>query len=175
MSTSTDAVLFWGLCFTSEEILPWHPGGAACEPLDIEDDREDDRDYSDDDEEDLDDAHEEDPDDPDYRYAAACGLKPPEERYSKAPKKWKTYFDERQKLIEEAPVGLGHHCSAEVTMYYVYIKTSETTANRGFPQVIEPGKRLVEKTWPTLIRDYCEKMGIPVTQEPRWWMLSYWS
>lgn len=147
MGVSTDAILFWGLCFDEENVYPWNQGN---------DDPDDEEEF-----------------DPDKRYAAAVGIKEPHPEYHKQDDAdWTQYWDKQRKAVKAAGCDVGYHCSDECSMYYVCVSDSETKAYRGSPKEIKSLD--VPDKWREMLADYCKKMGIKTKQKPRWWLVSYW-
>lgn len=64
------------------------------------------------------------------------------------------------------------HCSDSCSMPFVCVKDSVTRTSRGDAKEIKSLE--TQSWWDEALRSFAEKMGIP-WQEPRWWLVSYWS
>jgi len=80
-------------------------------------------------------------------------------------------FKDKSELYDvedEVGVTLGIHCSYDYPMYYLAVKDSEQTANRGYPV---DAKFEVGADWQEKMKEFCEALDIPVTN-PRWILAS---
>jgi hypothetical protein len=174
MGQSTDAILFYGFCWTEETNAPWNIG----------------KDYDDHD----------DKDDGDWekRFARLKGLKDPdrpfpnrevprtrENGYDSTPKDYsaaeQAIIDEhraswaaKRELVATSTVEVETHCSGECPMPLVAVKASKTKAWRGNPMEITSLD--VKPEWDAELRGFCDLMGIDVKdQAPKWWLVSDWT
>lgn len=168
MGQSTDAILFWGYCWTEETSAPWTIG-------------KDDEDNGDEDWE--------------TRWARAKGLNGPTEPFpetrddrgrqvklspeqSAVMEKFIAYWAEKRRLAEAAGCVVETHCSADCPMPYVAIKASLTRAWRGSPHEISG--LAAEPFWQAGIDEFCAIMGIKTDNaegggRATWWLVSDWS
>lgn len=148
MGQSTNAILFYGVCWDEEMSLTTLRG-------------------VDTDEEDADDEH-----DWQAAYATAKGCPPPQGEYDS--RKYQAYLDARGPILDASPCEVGTHCSYECAMPYVFIKKSEQTAHRGYPK--EVGTALpVGDDWDDQLRSFCKTMGIDIEgKRIGWWLVSLW-
>lgn len=65
------------------------------------------------------------------------------------------------------PIELVDYCGSNCPMYI--LTTSFISCSRGFPKSFEPQELVSSKK--ELI-DFCEKWGIEIVDEPRWWLSS---
>lgn len=165
MTTSTNAILFYGYCWEEEDVsCPWKIGE--------EDDEEED----------------EDDEDWEKRYAFRKGCIPPsakfpekegsKPKYSAAEKKivdqYAAYWDKKQQLVEEATCEVATHCSGECPMPYVAVKASSTIAHRGTMKEITSLK--ADPTWDKALTEFCALMGIKTDGlKAAWWLVSDWN
>jgi len=69
---------------------------------------------------------------------------------------------------KDTGVVLGTHCSYDYPMYFIGVKDSVQTANRGYPVDAEFE---VGADWQEKLKEFCEALDIPVTN-PRWILAS---
>lgn len=175
MAPSTNAILFYGYCWTEETSHPWKIG--------IDDDA--DTDDSDD-------------DGWDARYARTRGcvapstpfpermVKPTRENgWSSTPKDYSdaeqaiidqhtAYWAAKQKIVEAAVCCVDTHCSGECPMPYVTVKASRTTSRRGCMKEI--ASLAVDPTWDEALTEFCASMGIKTDGlKAAWWLVSDWT
>lgn len=167
MSQSTDALLFWGYCWTEEMDSPW-----SHEPEDAEDEEED---VEDEDDDDM----------PDARYARMMGIARPSNPYPSDSDKsadaasireaFTSYWRVEREAWEAVGMEVSSHCSNECPMPYVAVKASLTCASRGSPIAITSLEVGVD--WRARLDAFCALMGItpPAGQQPQWWLASDWS
>ncbi len=167
MTTSTDAILFYGYCWEEETSKPWNIGKEDDEETETESDWE-------------------------ARYASAKGLVHPTEPYpdsgsgpitnqrSYTPEdrqivgKYQAYWDKSRVLIEASLCVVETHCSDECPMPYVAIKTSVILSSRG--SMTEVKSLTVDSGWDAALADFCHTLGIDVSSmRPAWWLVSDWS
>lgn len=148
MSTSTDAILFYGYAFEEEDHAPWPSDRGA----DVDDDDE---------EEGWED-----------RWARLNGIEQPEGEYDQ--KKYGAYLDKRFKLTKACGVEIDTHCSGDVPMYLVAVVGSKLVASRGYPEKVP--ELAVGADWDEKLHAFMEKMSIkrPRGQKPAWRLVSYW-
>ena len=174
MGQSTNAILFYGFCWTEETSRPWKIG--------IDDDA--DTDDSDDDWE--------------TRYARTRGcvapstpfpermVKPTRENgWSSTPKDYSpteqaiidqhtAYWKEKRTIVEAAACCVSTHCSGECPMPYVAVKVSETIASRGDMEEIT--SLTVDPSWDAALAEFCAAMGIKIDgKKAAWWLVSDWT
>jgi hypothetical protein len=174
MSTSTDAILFYGYCWEEETSRPWNIG------------RDDDEDG-----EDTDDYWEE-------RYARTKGCLPPSDKFpdrevaptrengwSSTPKDYspaeqtiidqhRAYWEARREIVEAAPCVVDTHCSGECPMPYVAVAASRTISNRGYMSEIT--SLAVDPTWNDALAEFCAAMSIKTDgMKAAWWLVSDWN
>lgn len=167
MGQSTDAILFYGYCWTEETRRPWTIG--------------------------RDDEHADDDDgDWEARYAKALGVDEPTEEYPETRDrrgqqrtdltqaeqaivaKFAAYWDKQRALIEASACEVGTHCSGDCPMPYVAIKASEIRSWRGHMNEVKSLD--VGHDWNVRLTEFCETMGIDVAaMRPAWWLVSNWS
>jgi hypothetical protein len=163
MSTSTDAILFYGYCFGDDfDNPPWKV--KRNEDGDLEDGY--------DDEESI--------------YASAVGVNPPKEEYpvknddsdvaNEIRLNYSAYWADKSRVNKESCCEIIRHCSGDYPMYGVAVSSTVIKAWRGYPKDLKNCDHLiVDVIVNNLLKNYCEKMGIDVTGlEPSWWMVSYW-
>lgn len=157
MSTSTDAILFFG--------YQWEYG---VPPF-----------CSEDGDEII------DPNDWETYWAAAHGINPPKEEYpsdrtDQSPAAgtiravYAEYWDKKRALAEVAKCRIDTHCCCEEPMPYLAIKESRIVASRGFPEEVTPGRIIAPKEWHDQLRQFAEKINLKLEGEPKWWLVSYW-
>lgn len=166
MGQSTDAILFYGYCWTEETARPWSIG----------------RDDSGDGE---DDGWEE-------RYARALGTPAPTSAYPETRDRmgrqrtdlspaeqsvvadYSAYWDRQRALVEASCCAVGTHCSGDCPMPYVFITTSEIRTWRGHMNEVK--SLAVGSDWNDKLAAFCKTMGIDVAaMQPAWWLVSNWS
>jgi hypothetical protein len=175
MGQSTNAILFYGYCWTEETSRPWEIG------VDTESDTDDDSD-----------------DDWESRYALTKNCLPPstpfpertvtptrENGWSSTPKDYSTaeqaiidqhraYWSAKRTIVEAALCCVGTHCSGECPMPYVAVKASETICRRGHMKEIT--SLTVDPTWDEALIAFCAAMGIKTDgQKAAWWLVSDWN
>lgn len=155
MSTSTNAVLFYGYAFDDEDQVPW--------PANLDDGDE---------EEDWED-----------RWARLNGLLEPTEPYGDEPRgietparrKYSEYWAAKRELAKAAGVEIDTHCHSDCPMYLVAIPSTKRTARRGDPLALDA--LVVPEGADEQLHTFMAKMGIekpPGQERPRWWLVSYW-
>jgi hypothetical protein len=81
-------------------------------------------------------------------------------------------YKEVWKHQETYPVTIGRHCSGDYPMYYVAIKESELTANRGYPQEVKSLE--VNLAWKHQLIEFCKVYGLEPPAKFGWYLASYW-
>ncbi len=146
MTTSTNALLYYGFTFTEEdeEDLPW--------------DKEDDIDY------DVD----------DWLCDKLGGPKEPTVEWSEeTSEQFHECWETKKKFIEELPIMIDSHCSLDCSIYFICIRESHHVAHRGYPEKL--GDTIIKNLgWDTTLHEYCEKLGIE-WQKPQWELASMWT
>lgn len=88
------------------------------------------------------------------------------------------WYDAKKALTDALTVDWGSHCSGECPFPYLFVRGTETTANRGYPkpvfpyQMAEPGIG-----WKAQLDAFLESQGIDPPEgenQPGWWMASNW-
>lgn len=168
MGVSTDAILFYGYCWSDEAHSLWK----------TDDDNEEDS-WED-------------------RYARTKGLPPPstpypertvpstrENGWDSTPKDYTaaekaiikqhtTYWDAKGKLVDASPCLVDSHCSASCPMPYVAVRKSVTLSYRGYPNKI--ASLDIDPAWNATLAEFCKTMDIKVgNKKPGWWLVSDWS
>lgn len=165
MGTSTDAILFYGYCWTEETSHPWNVG-------------RDDPDNRDEDWEE--------------RWARAKGLVAPTETYPETRDrhgkplhdlppdkaaivaKYAAYWDAKRALTEPVGCVAETHCSGECPMPFVAVKASKIKAWRGYPKEIASLK--IEPEWQAMLDEFCATLGIKTEgMKAAWWLVSDWN
>lgn len=72
----------------------------------------------------------------------------------------------------EYPVELIYHCSYDYPMYFLSVRGTQRTANRGYPTAVEMCAPVAQEKIDAM-RAFCERYGIE-WQEPRWFIFSMW-
>lgn len=84
----------------------------------------------------------------------------------------KDRYSQWREHVAQIGVDLVWHCSYEYPMYLLAATASVKTAYRGDPQFL--GQDLTQNgTWRNLLRDFCNKTGIPF-EEPQWILCSWY-
>lgn len=165
MSTSTNAILFYGYCFDEGNLPPGVNQG------------------------------DDDGSDWEEIFAQKLGIEHPTESYPHRPStkennwgnnitdwtpeeqairdKYSAFWKKQRDAVAEHKVTVGYHCSCDYLMTYVAIKESETIARRGCPEEIS--STTVKKAWAKQLAEFVELMGVDVgDQKPKWWLVSHW-
>jgi hypothetical protein len=144
MGTSTNAYLYFGFTFYSEEDGEGAPGWLEGEDHNWE------RVYA----------------------ARAGGILAPDEEFSDSTKAaYHAYWDKARAAVEACPCTIDTHCYIDSSMWFVALKRTKICARRGYPEevrLVEPTKAEIKQ-----LKDFCELMGIK-WQESRWELASYW-
>lgn len=142
MRTSTDAILFYGFEYHNSEDRLYLPEFEELYEHDIE-----------------------------KMYAAKMGIVEPKCDYTKElDHLYSAYWERKRELFKATGLVYGHHCHSEYPAYYIAIK--QTSASRGYPQIVLPD--LINKEVDeTKLKEFCEVVGIPY-QQPKWTLCSYW-
>lgn len=165
MSTSTDAILFWGYSWTDETSKPWTIGTEDA----------------------GDDAETDESDDWEDRYAQASGLARPQHPYPDVPRgqqptamqaavmeAFKQYWEAKRKLVAASGCEVRTHCSGDCPMPYVAVMASHKLAWRGDP--VEITSLDVAPEWQEQLAAFCQKLGIKTEGlKATWWLVSDWS
>jgi hypothetical protein len=87
-----------------------------------------------------------------------------------------TYFEHSREWVaaHPVPVELVNYCSDDCPMYILALPGLGTTANRGYPQAIDPAQLVVTAEQAQALKDFCAKHGIETNDEPKWWLSSYY-
>lgn len=72
------------------------------------------------------------------------------------------------------PVELVNCCSADCPIYILSLPEFGATANRGYPQAFHPTLLVERPEHAQQLVDFCAKYGIETSDEPKWWLSSYW-
>lgn len=97
------------------------------------------------------------------------GREPSREEVSK-------YFAESRafKDAHPVPVVLINYCSAEYPMYILAAPGTVHVARRGFPAEFNPADLVVSHEARAALLQFCTDHGIPVHEDPKWLLSSYW-
>lgn len=82
------------------------------------------------------------------------------------------YWAQKREAINKIPIELIKHCSSDYPMYFLSIRGTQQTANRGYPKEIL--QRPIDQSEIDAMRAFCEKHGIE-WQEPKWQIFSMWA
>lgn len=87
------------------------------------------------------------------------------------------YYAVEKAIREEFACDIGHHCSGECSIPYIYVKETHKVARRGCPETINPQDLLHKPTWNNALIAFCQELGIkwPTNQGAQWWLVSYWN
>lgn len=83
------------------------------------------------------------------------------------------YITYQQKINQSCPIEIVFHCSSEDIMAIVAIQGTSITANRGYPEIINPEMFNIDPQKIKNAKEWCEKHNIK-WQEPHWLLASYW-
>ena len=75
-------------------------------------------------------------------------------------------------VLKDFGVELVYHCSGECTMYGLAVTASSVRASRGDPKQVSTPEPTEE--WRATLKRAAGLLGWPTTQEPTWWLASYW-
>ncbi len=81
--------------------------------------------------------------------------------------------------VEKYPVQVGHHCSGDYPMPYIFIAKTQIEAYRGSPKQV-PMLTLANKTvaeekrWVKMLSDFCDEHDIEHPDNAGWHLVSYW-
>jgi len=75
-------------------------------------------------------------------------------------------------VLKDYGVELVPHCSSEYTMYGLAVSASVVTARRGYPK--QPATPEPTEEWRETLKRAAALLGWPTTEEPSWWLASYW-
>lgn len=155
MTTSTNGQICYGVLFDEDHEFPWDSD-------EWEDDIEE------------------------WWLYEVCGYRPPFELYDTQgnwlngirPLDWqlREYYDSRHAFQDShpMPVALVNYCSGDYPMYIVAIPNSVIIANRGYPEVVGVWNfTTVTEEEAALLMEFCREY-LGVTEEPSWWLSSYW-
>lgn len=86
------------------------------------------------------------------------------------------YFYSRFKWKEShpCPVAEVNYQSIEVPAYILAIPESIITANRGYPQVLDPSQLVTTEKMRNTLIEFCQKYKIEMSTGPQWYLSSYW-
>lgn len=86
------------------------------------------------------------------------------------------YFDSRfkWKLAHPCPVAEVNYQSIEIPAYILAIPESVITANRGYPQVLDPSQIVATEEMRNTLIEFCQKYEIEMSTGPQWYLSSYW-
>lgn len=132
MGVSTNAVLFYGLLLDEDDFEDGYPW----------------------------DADEFDHDSEDFIAHTLRDLVTPTDWSDSNQEEIDKYFTARTAALDSTPVAIGIHCSYEYPMYYVYIKDTELTAYRGYPQEVN-SQLVLDHGWDVELEKFCGALGLP--------------
>jgi len=161
MGQSTNGIISYGIQFEEGEGCPWEEAAEA--------------------------AGFDDPWDDDYLAFALCGIEPfgdvewgergsPE--YEAVRARAGAYYDKKKAALAGLGVEFLTHCSGDYPMYMLVISESQQTANRGYPQRINPREMDMAENngdWPARLRAVMEKLEIDGDKEMGWTLCSMWN
>lgn len=87
------------------------------------------------------------------------------------------YYQERIDFKEHQPLcpyDLVQHCSYEYPMYILALSRTITNASRGNPEAIEPSDMIIADIETKEMIAFCMKYEIEFNDDPKWWLSSYW-
>lgn len=87
------------------------------------------------------------------------------------------WFKAVSEIKEKSLCDVGWHCSDECSMPYVYVKSTEIMASRGYPEALDlQSMALLTPGGTSLLESFLNALGIepPEGQQPGWWLTSYW-
>lgn len=94
------------------------------------------------------------------------------------------WYDIKREIEKKSPVSIGHHCSGDYPLPYVYIKSSEVQNSRGYAEEVDVlGFALAPLIdWNTALDAFIEDLGISLEapeygdppKGPGWFLVSYW-
>lgn len=151
MGSSTNGILFYGLCWEDEDVFPW--------------DR--DKDYEDYTPRDV--GFE------DFLCEKLGGPKKPADEVTED--LFSAYLNDREAFLADVPVELVHHCSDRCRMYGLAVKSTLAVARRGSPQKLS--SFVVPEGADEVLRKACAALGIDFDAEVKagclgWWLTSDW-
>lgn len=99
------------------------------------------------------------------------GVVYPEENNGMYSPEYQSYLTKHKAAIEACPVEVVTHCSIEYPMYFLALRGTAKSANRGSPVAVTtptPAAEQIES-----LRAFCDQHGIK-WQEPAWYIFSLW-
>jgi hypothetical protein len=72
------------------------------------------------------------------------------------------------------PVTLVNCCSCDCPIYILALPSTTLKAWRGDPKAFDPSQFVVTSEQSQQLTDFCAKYGIETSDEPKWWLSSYW-
>lgn len=82
------------------------------------------------------------------------------------------YWDKFNEAKDAFPIDLIPHCSGDYPEYFLAVRGTDTTARRGYPEVIAE-LPAIEPEDMIALRAFCDELGIE-WQEPKWHLFSMW-
>jgi hypothetical protein len=110
----------------------------------------------------------------------------PGERYEQKEARVKAWTDANRAALdewykagrdieEEFGIELRFHCSDECSMPYLTLATARHLSHRGYPQELDPAALVPAPDWAAKLDRFLAEFGIEKPHEqPRWWLVSYW-
>lgn len=93
-------------------------------------------------------------------------------KYRKEIDEW---HEKKEKVRKEFGVDRCFHCSGGCSMPYIAVKEVGVTANRGYPEAIDPSMFAIQPEWKDKLDRFMKELGIEKPQpEPQWWLVSWW-
>ena len=99
------------------------------------------------------------------------GLAKPDLPYDENKEFYHEHWKINTALLKSIPVDINTHCSCDYPMYYVHIKSSKTTAYRGYPKKIDSLEVGID--WDEQLQIFCNLTGIE-PKEFGWYLVSLW-
>lgn len=154
MSTSTDAILFYGYVWDEETSTPWTIGK---DDEDADSERDEEEDWEE-------------------RYARLKGgLTKPEMPGGYDSKLYTEYLHKKGEIVKDSACEVGTHCHSDAPMPYVCIRSTYICNSRGDMTRLSPEQFEVDEGWDVELKKFCKLMGIaPPAEGPGWYMVSYW-
>jgi len=145
MTTSTNALLYYGFTFLDEDEdePPWNIEG-------------------------------DDIDSDEWLCNKLGGPKEPDVTFCHDTKpQYSEYWAAKKKFIDELPIIIDAHCYIDSPMWFICFRRSHHSASRGYPTQL--GDSIIAfADWAKTLKEYCEKLGIE-WQKPQWELAPMWS
>lgn len=84
-----------------------------------------------------------------------------------------TWYAQQEAVRQEFGVEVGYHCSGEYSIPYLYATGSRQRASRGYPEEVKSLDVGVD--WAARLERFLAELGLTRPHDvPRWWLVSYW-